>query len=93
MKNKKKLYIAEKLKLDDKKIKEHISSWSYETKDRDGNIIVRQKKNRSYTPFDVTKKTRLKGLKLCEYKDKKGNLCGKYFVGNYKHNKTSKYYE
>ena len=35
--------MTEKLKLDDRKIKEHISSWSYETRDRDGNIIVRQK--------------------------------------------------
>ena len=92
MKKIKKVYMAEKLKLDDRKIKEHISSWSYETRDRDGNIIVRQKKNRSYTPFDVSKKTRLKGLKLCEFKNKKGNLCGKYFVGAYKHNKNTKYY-
>ena len=84
MRNNKKLYIAEKLKLDDRKIKEHISSWSYETRDRDGNIIVRQKKNRSYTPFDIPKKTRLKGLKLCEYKDNEGNLCGKYLVVQYK---------
>jgi|TARA_B100001964_G_scaffold61060_1_gene69279 hypothetical protein len=78
----KKLYIPEKLKLDDKKIKGHISSWSYETKGQDGNPIIKQKTNRSYTPFDIPKKSRLKGLKLCEYKDKKGNLCGKYFVGN-----------
>ena len=59
-----KVYMAEKLKLDDRKIKDHISSWSYETKDHEGNIIVRQKKNRSYTPFDAPKKTRLKGLKV-----------------------------
>ena len=63
----KKLYMPEKLKLDDKKIKEHISSWSYETKDQDGNPIIKQKTNRSYTPFDIPKKSRLKGLKLCEY--------------------------
>ena len=88
----KKLYIPEKLKLDDKKIKGHISSWSYETKGQDGNPIIKQKTNRSYTPFDIPKKSRLKGLKLCEYKDKKGNLCGKYFVGNYKYNGVSKYY-
>ena len=92
MKNKKKLYLTEKLKLDDKKIKEHISSWSYETRDQDGNPIIKQKKKQSYTPFDVPKKSRLKGLKLCEYKDKKGNPCGKYFVGNYKYNGVSKYY-
>ena len=92
MKNKKKVYLAEKLKLDDRKIKEYISSWSYETKDQDGNPIIKQKTNRSYTPFDIPKKSRLKGLKLCEYKDKEGSFCGKYFVGNYKHNKTSKYY-
>ena len=64
MKNKKKLYLTEKLKLDDKKIKEHISSWSYETKGQDGNPIIKQKKKQSYTPFDVPKKSRLKGLKL-----------------------------
>ena len=92
MTKKTKLYLAEKLKLDDGKIREYISSWSYETRDQDGNPIVKQKKKQSYTPFDIPKKSRLKGLKLCEYKDKKGNLCGKYFVGNYKHNKTSKYY-
>ena len=84
--------MPKKLKLDDREIKEHVSSWSYETKDHEGNIIVRQKKNRSYTPFDAPKKTRLKGLKLCEYKDKKGNPCGKYFVGAYKYNKNTKYY-
>ena len=42
MKNKKKLYLAEKLKLDDRKIKEHISSWSYKTRDQDGNNIVKK---------------------------------------------------
>ena len=50
MRNKKKLYIAEKLKLDDKKIKEHIFSWPYETRDKDGNIIVEHKGKRVYTP-------------------------------------------
>ena len=64
MKNKKKLYLTEKLKLDDKKIKEHISSWSYETKGQDGNPIIKQKKKQSYTPFDVPKKSRLKGLHI-----------------------------
>ena len=44
MKNKKKLYIAEKLKLDDRKIKEHISSWSCKIKDQDGNNIVKKNK-------------------------------------------------
>ena len=89
MKKIKKLYMTEKLKLDDRKIAEHISNWFYETKDPEGNIIVKQKKKLSYTPFDVAKKTRLKGLKLCEFKDKKGNLCGKYFVGAYKYNKNT----
>ena len=56
--------MTEKLKLDDRKIAEHISNWFYETKDPEGNIIVKQKKKLSYTPFDVAKKTRLKGLKL-----------------------------
>jgi len=84
MRNKKKLYLAEKLKLDNRKIKEHTSSWSYETKEHNGNIMVKQKGNRSYTPFDIPKKTRLKGLKLCEYKDNEGNLCGKYLVVQYK---------
>ena len=51
MKKIKKLYMTEKLKLDDRKIKEHISSWSYETKDHDGNIIVKQKGKQVYTPF------------------------------------------
>jgi len=50
MKNKKKLYLTEKLKLDDKKIKEHISSWSYETKGQDGNPIIKQKTN-NLTPL------------------------------------------
>ncbi len=84
--------MTKKLKLDDRKIKEHVSNWLYETKDCEGNIIVKQKKKQSYTPFDVPKKSRLKGLKLFEYKDKDGNLCGKYFVGAYKYNKNSKYY-
>ena len=92
MKEIKKMYMTKKLKLDDRKIKEHVSNWLYETKDCEGNIIVKQKKKQSYTPFDVPKKSRLKGLKLFEYKDKDGNLCGKYFVGAYKYNKNSKYY-
>ena len=51
MTKKKKLYLAEKLKLDDGKIREYISSWSYETIDQDGNPIVKQKKKQSYTPL------------------------------------------
>ena len=47
--------MSKKIKLDDKIIKEHISDWSYETKDDLGNKIVKQKGNRSYTPFDVPK--------------------------------------
>ena len=51
MTKKKKLYLAEKLKLDDGKIREYISSWPYETRDKDGNIIVEHKGKRVYTPF------------------------------------------
>ena len=43
MRNKRKLYITEKLKLNDRKIKEHISSWSCKIKDQDGNNIVKKK--------------------------------------------------
>jgi len=74
--------LGKKLKLNDKAIKEHISDWSYETKDKDGNKIIKQKGVRSYTPFDVEKTGRLKGMKLVEYKDKKGNGCGEYLLYN-----------
>ena len=47
--------MSKKIKLNDKIIKDHISDWSYETKDKSGNKIIKQKGNRSYTPFDVEK--------------------------------------
>ena len=64
--------MSEKIKLDDKIVKDHISDWSYETKDDLGNKVIKQKGNRSYTPFLVPKNSRLKGMVLCEYKDKEG---------------------
>ena len=36
-------------------IKEHISDWSDETKDDQGNKVIKQNGDRSYTPFDVPK--------------------------------------
>ena len=47
--------MSEKIKLDDKIVKEHISDWSYEIKDDLGNKVIKQKGDRSYTPFDVPK--------------------------------------
>ena len=82
--------MSKKIKLNDKIIKDHISDWSYETKDKSGNKIIKQKGNRSYTPFDVEKTSRLKGLVLCEYKDKAGNRGGKYFCVRYWFNGRSK---
>ena len=41
--NKGKQYVSEKIKLDDKIVKEHISDWSYETKDGLGNKVIKQK--------------------------------------------------
>ena len=84
--------MSEKIKLDDKIVKEHISDWSYEIKDDQGNTIIKQKGNRSYTPFNVDKNSRLKGFNLCERKDKKGNRTGKYFCVHYKFNGVSKYH-
>ena len=78
--------MSEKIKLDDKIVKDHISDWSYETKDALGNKVIKQKGDRSYTPFNVPKTSRLKGMKLVEYKDKEGNKCGKYFCIQYKYN-------
>ena len=46
--------MSEKIKLDDKIVKEHISDWSYEIKDDLGNKVVKQKGDRAYTPFNVT---------------------------------------
>ena len=85
-------YVSEKIKLDDKIVKEHISDWSYETKDGLGNKVVKQKGDRAYTPFNVPKTSRLKGLVLCEYKDKDGEKCSKSFYVRYKINGKPKYY-
>ena len=43
--NKGKQYVSEKIKLDDKIVKEHISDWSYETKDDLGNKVIKQKRD------------------------------------------------
>ena len=80
--------LKDKLKLDDKVIKDHISDWTYETKDDQGNKVIKQKGNRSYTPSDVDKNSRLKGFKLCERKDKEGNRTGKYFWESLNNNLT-----
>ena len=47
--------MSKPITLNDKIIKEHISDWSYETKDDQGNKVIKQKGDRSYTPFDVPK--------------------------------------
>ena len=47
--------MSKKIKLDDKIVKDHISDWSDETKDDQGNKVVKQKGDRSYTPSDVPK--------------------------------------
>ena len=91
-KDKGKQYVSNKLKLNDKAIKEHISDWSYEIKDKEGNKIIKQKGTRAYTSFDVEKTGRLKGLVLCEYKDKEGNKTNKYFCLRYKFNGVAKYF-
>ena len=36
-------YVSKKIKLDDKIVKDHISDWSYETKDGLGNRAIKQK--------------------------------------------------
>ena len=77
--------MKDKLKLDDKAIKDYISDWTYETKDKQGNKVIKQKCNRSYTPFDVDRNSRLKGFNLCERKDKKGNrIIAENFLKLYK---------
>ena len=43
--NKGKQYVSEKIKLDDKIVKEHISDWSYETKYDLGNKVIKQKRD------------------------------------------------
>ena len=37
-------YVSKKIKLDDKIVKDHISDWSYETKDDLGNKVIKQKR-------------------------------------------------
>ena len=69
----------ELLKLNDSEIKNHISSFSYDK----GEEI--KQKSRSFTPFDVHKNSRLKGLHLYQGRDDKGNLYPeKYFYVGYK---------
>ena len=53
------LGLNSRLKLNDWEIREHISSFAY--LDKEGNI---KQKKRSFTPINVPKKSRLKGLKL-----------------------------
>jgi integrase len=84
--------VSKPIKLNDKIVKDHVPDWSYETKDKLGNKVIKQKGDRSYTPFNVPKNSRLKGLVLCQYKDKEGNKCGKYFYVRYKINGKPKYY-
>jgi hypothetical protein len=50
--------------LDDKIVKEHISDWTYETKNDLGNKVIKQKGDRFYTPFIVSKKSRLNDIVL-----------------------------
>ena len=38
-----KQYVSKKIKLDDKIVKDHISDWSYESKDDLGNKVIKQK--------------------------------------------------
>ena len=38
-------YVSKKIKLDDKIVKDHISDWAYETKDKSGNKIIKQKRD------------------------------------------------
>ena len=40
-----KQYVSKKIKLDDKIVKDHISDWSYETKDDLGNKVIKQKRD------------------------------------------------
>ena len=70
----------ELLKFNDTEIKNHISSFSYTNKEGE----IKQKK-RSFTPFDVPKNSRLKGLHLYQGKDDDGNVYpDKFFYLEYK---------
>ena len=74
------LGLNSRLKLNDWEIREHISSFTY--LDKEGNI---KQKKRSFTPFNVPKNSRLKGLHLYQGKDKEGLMSkDKFFYVNYK---------
>ena len=60
---------TEKLKFDDAEIRDYISSFSYT--DKRGEI---KQKKRSFTPINVPKKSRLKGLKLYQGRDKHNKI-------------------
>ena len=81
--------MPKKLKLDDKKIRDFVPDFTY--RDKEGKV---KQKILSYTPFDVVKKTRLKGLKLRKRKDDEDKHYNKYFVVHYKLKglNISKYY-
>ena len=64
-----------KLRFTDHAIENYQSD--FQKLDKDGQIIG--KKYRTYTPFETSKHTFLKGLKLCKYEKSKAN----YFVLNY----------
>ena len=69
----------ELLKLNDSEVKNHISSFSYDK----GEEI--KQKSRSFTPFDVPKNSRLKGLHLYQGRDDEGNIYpDKFFYVSYK---------
>ena len=69
-----------KLKLNDWEIREYISSFIY--LDKEGNI---KQKKRSFTPFNVPRNSRLKGLHLYQGKDKNGDISkDKFFYVNYR---------
>ena len=63
------------LKFNDIEIRDFISDFSY--LDKEGKI---KQKKRSFTPFNVPKNSRLKGLNLYQGKDKEDNISkDKYF--------------
>ena len=52
---------TKKLKFDDITIRDFISDFGY--LDKEGKV---KRKKQSFTPFNIQKKTRLRGLKLCQ---------------------------
>ena len=71
---------TEKLKFDDAVIRDFISDFSYLNKE--GKV---KRKKRSFTPINVPKKSRLKGLKLYQGRDKHNQISkNKYFYVQYK---------